>query len=329
MLSYRHISHAVEKFINYVDGRRKGVIKSLKTSLPKLNKTTMDGFDWGRITTIAGPSGGGKSLFLEQLKRDFCDLNPDQKFEILSFEFEMLATDQVSRSVSGKLNMYTKSIYSAGEKKVSDNQMEYIENTARGMKKYPIYYVEQSGTPDEIYTTAVEFAATRKLREQNKGLVITIDHTLLTEGKEGQSEQAVVNELCKKTVKLKKYFESINVNCMIIMLSQLNRDATSSERISNPTFHFPTRNDIFGSSKVFFASDYVFVIMKPLVLEGIEAIGSGYGPSGWPLYNPDNKEQPCIYLHVLKDRFGSNKVLHLLDNFKSSRIDEYVKKSNS
>lgn len=41
----KHIGVAVDDALNYIDGRRKGKIKSLKTSLPKLNKALLDGID--------------------------------------------------------------------------------------------------------------------------------------------------------------------------------------------------------------------------------------------------------------------------------------------
>ena len=42
---FKHISEAVNEFIEYVDGRRTGKIKSLKTGWPKLDKVFLDGLD--------------------------------------------------------------------------------------------------------------------------------------------------------------------------------------------------------------------------------------------------------------------------------------------
>ena len=322
-MDFKHIGKSIEDFMSTVDGRRKGTIRSLRTSLNKLNKHTMNGIPWNRIITLAGRSGSGKSLFLEQLKRDFCDLNKDQKFDVLSFEFEMLSTDQVARNVSGNLDVSTKHLYSADQNTITDAEYDHIGKVADKLKYYPIYYVDESGTPDEIYQTVMRFAEYRKLKENNKGLVVTIDHALLCRGKQGESEKSVIDSLCKTMIRLKKKFDAAGMKIIIIMVSQLNRDIESPDRVMNPKLHYPGRSDIFGSSAIFFASDYVFVIHKPASMEGLVALNSGYGPSGYPLNNKENPDQAHIYLHILKERFGSNAILLLLDNFKRSRIDEY------
>jgi replicative DNA helicase len=262
---------------------------------------------------------------LEQLKRDFCDLNRDQEFDILSFEFEMLSSDQVARSVSGKIDKSTKELYSANQNVIGDDEYAAIKETANSMKRYPIFYVDESGTTDEIYQTVLEFAAFRKLKEQDKGLVITLDHALLCRGKQGDSDKKIIDDLSKTMVRLKKHFDAEGMKVLILLVSQLNREIESPDRLMNPKLHFPGRNDIFGSSSLFFASDYVFIIHKPASIPTIVANGVGYGPHGYPLFNGEGPtKQAHIYLHIIKERFGNNVILQLLDNFKKSRIDEYI-----
>lgn len=45
-LPIRHISAAVTSAKDFIDKRRKGQIKSLKTSKKKLNDALLDGLDW-------------------------------------------------------------------------------------------------------------------------------------------------------------------------------------------------------------------------------------------------------------------------------------------
>lgn len=238
----------------------------------------------------------------------------------------MLSSDQVARSVSGKLGLSTKELYSAGNEPLSDNQITDIQETAMSMNKYPIFYVDESGAPSEIFETVVEFANARDLRKENKGLVVTIDHALLCKGKQGEDEKTLVDKLCKTMIRLKKVFASRGMKILIIMVSQLNREIEKPDRVMNNKLHFPGRADIFGSSSIFFASDYVFVIHKPASMEGIVANKVGYGPNGYPLMNKYNPEQAHIYLHIIKERFGDNVILQLLDNFKASRVEEYFAK---
>ena len=57
-------AHVVEKNLKYVDDRRKGLIKSLETKFPRLNKKLMGGIELDTITCVAALSGAGKSCLL-------------------------------------------------------------------------------------------------------------------------------------------------------------------------------------------------------------------------------------------------------------------------
>jgi len=56
-LEYRHIFEPTKEIIEYIDNRRKGIVKSLKTRWHKFNKTCMGGIEPNTISTIAGISG--------------------------------------------------------------------------------------------------------------------------------------------------------------------------------------------------------------------------------------------------------------------------------
>ena len=56
-LTFRHISTATDEILSYIDDRRKGVAKSLKTKWDKFNNTIGGGFEVGTVTCIAGISG--------------------------------------------------------------------------------------------------------------------------------------------------------------------------------------------------------------------------------------------------------------------------------
>lgn len=278
--------------------------------------------------SICGLSGSGKSVICEELKRDFVDLNPDQKFKILSFEFEMLASDQVARSLGGKLDKTTKQLYSAGGYTVGTDEFDRIQKEAKRISKYPIYYVDDLGTVDEIENTVYQFAEEHELAHKGEGLIITIDHVLLTKGRMGQSEKQIVDDLSHRMVSIKKSLSSKGVNVLIIMIGQLNRNIETPERILNNNLHYPNKNDIFGASSIFQCSDYVLISHKPAVIDGMtdyygpERPGMGY-PHGLPVFNPYNRSQPMVYWHLLKERFGEPKIIMMLDSFAASRVDEF------
>ena len=56
-LSYKHIKEPTQEILRYIDNRRKGVSKSLKTRWSKFNKQCMGGIEPNTIYTIAGISG--------------------------------------------------------------------------------------------------------------------------------------------------------------------------------------------------------------------------------------------------------------------------------
>lgn len=127
-------------------------------------------------------------------------------------------------------------------------------------------------------------------------------------------------------VALKKYLTSLGVKVLFIVLSQLNRNIESNDRIINPRLQYPNKTDLFGASSIYYSSDYVIIIHRPAVIEGL---GNWYGPAvkgfpnGLPIYNPSNSNQPMIYLHIIKERFGMNRVLAMVDELEKSRVTEY------
>lgn len=207
-------------------------------------------------------------MILEEIKRDFIDLNPDEKFEILSFDFEMLIEDQLTRYTSSKVRKSLKEIYSA-EAPLNDKDYKKVMDILEARKTAPIYYVDNPGTPEEIRATIIDFAAHRNLLADNKGLVVSIDHTTLVKGKTGEAEKAVIDALMTEFLGLKKYFASIGLRCIFLVLSQLNRDIERPERTNNPLLHFPTRNDLFAASSVYHCSDYLMITHRPAKVNGI------------------------------------------------------------
>lgn len=65
-LPIKGIDEVVVETKQYIEDRMSGKEKSLKTGSHKLNSHLMNGFDWGRIITVAGLSGSGKSTIVGQ-----------------------------------------------------------------------------------------------------------------------------------------------------------------------------------------------------------------------------------------------------------------------
>ena len=176
-LQIRNIREVASETRIFIDNRRTGKEKSLKVRSSKVNNCFMDGFDWGRIITIAGLSGSGKSTLLRQWIKEIIEINKDEKFEVLSFQFEMLGIDEVARDLSSKLKTSVKKLYSA-EDKLTENDLRNIDSCLDEISKYPINIVDNLGSVPEIKDTIQYFVSTNNLIQSKKGLIVTIDHSL-------------------------------------------------------------------------------------------------------------------------------------------------------
>lgn len=269
-------------------------------------------------------SGSGKSTWLRQIIRGIVDNNDTNTFEFLSFQFEMIGIDEVARDISAKINLSIKQLYSAG-KKLEDDQIALVDEAIKSLENMPISIVDKISSVAEIRDTILYYYSANELIKKDKGLVVTLDHTLLCKAMPNQDDRKLLEDLMRMLVEIKTTIASMGGKFIGIILSQLNRDIESPERVLNPKLHYPNKNDIFGSSAVYYSSDYVIIIHRPAVIDGM---GAWYGPGrdsmpmGYPVFNPLNGSQPLIYAHIIKERFGSPKILTYLDDLKHSKILE-------
>ena len=277
----RPISVVAQEAINYIAGRRDHNIVSLKTRWEKLNKQCMGGIEPNTIYTFAGISGTGKSSLCNTITTDLIDLNPEQEIVVLNFSLEMVGFRQVGRTLSSKLRKTTSALYSS-ETDLDDETFRRVVAVSNQLKEYPIYFVDDPGTPMQIEQIIKNFYETN-IKGTGKHFVITYDHTLLT--KQIGSVIETTSELEKVFIRAKKLPLT-----SIIQIAQMNREIEKPERINNPSAHYPMRSDLSSSDAMFQASDYVFVLHRPEILNITE-----YGPNRLPTNNK-------VYMHLLKNR---------------------------
>lgn len=257
---------------------------------------------------------------------EMIELNKDQEFDVLSFQFEMLGVDELARDVSAKTKKSIKEIYSAGSI-LDDPTLRVIEDKLNEMKKYNISIVDNPGTVSNIKDTILYYCSQNRLAERKRNLVVHLDHTLLVKAEDKEDEKTTIDRLYHTLIALKKYLSSIGIKVIFVIISQLNRNIETPERIMNSKLHYPNKNDLFGASSAYYSSDYVIIIHRPAQVDGL---GNWYGPPvgnepGLPVFNPQNPDQPMIYLHIIKERFGSPTILAMLDELQHAKIVEYSK----
>jgi replicative DNA helicase len=280
-LPIRPISVVANEALNYIKARKEHNVISLATRWKKLNRCCMGGIEPNTVYTIAGISGSGKSSVANLIQTDLIDLNPNRDIVVLTFSLEMVGFRQIGRTLSNKLRRTTSDLYSSHQD-LDDNTYQKVINVSNQLKNYPIYFVDNPGSPEQVRQTILSFYD-KYVKDQNKYFVIIYDHTLLT--KRVGTTIETMSELQEVFIQIKKLPLT-----SIIQLSQMNRNIESPERINNSLAHYPMRSDLSSSDSIFQASDYVLVIHRPEILNIHE-----YGPDHLPTKNK-------VYIHILKNR---------------------------
>jgi len=312
-LVHKPFHKAAKEELSYMLDRMSGKRKSLKTCWKKFNQVSMNGIEWGSIITIAGMSGSGKTAILNEMETSLFKQNPDEKFAVLSFNFEMLARRLVGRKISAKLNKSVKQLYSADleekDKNLTKEDLELAKEYIESIKNLPIYYVDMPGTPVQIREAIYRINDLPEVRD--KKLLITLDHSILVKKTPGKDQMETLYDLSFEANQIKK-----NIDSSFIFLSQLNRSIESTERRQNSDLHYPTKADIFGADALYQYSDVVLVPHRPEML-GIRE----YGPNKL-------STEGFIYWHYLKVRDGDPVIAKMVNDLKHNRVLEYVPPPN-
>lgn len=293
---------AIDRALEYIQGRKQGTITSIKTGLKKLDEYTMDGLEYNKIFSIAALSSHGKSALSKKLRNGIAYLNDNVKQ--LCFGFEMEAREQIDRTISSDLAFDLKKLYSVSEN-LSDNDFKLVQthvNTA--LKNKDIVYVEETNNVDTIINTIYSYWL-QECAEKDLTLVVEIDHILLTKGKDGQSEKSKIDELMEKCNTVKQYIATQGGRILIICLSQMNRGIRGSSELE---LREPDTEDLFGSSYIEQFSHYIMFQYIPFKLRC-----NHYTENKYPTYIKyvsnskkwDSFKVPFIFHHLRKNRSGA------------------------
>lgn len=309
ILPFIPIREAARQELRYIKGRIDGNIKSLKTPWAGFNKAGMNGIEWGSIVTIAGMSGSGKTAILNELETGLFEMNPDEKFAVLSFNFEMMARRLVGRKISKNLNKTVKQIYSADlvekEKNITLNEYQKAIEYAKEISNKPVWYVDIPGTVQEIKNT-IEHFGIRMEENLDKGILVTLDHSILVRKSNEQNQLETLYELAAMFNEMKKKIKS-----SYIIVSQLNRNIESVERIQNKNLHYPQKSDVFGADALYQYSDIFMITHRPEMLN-LRA----YGPLDLPV-------EGVIYWHYIKTRDGDPAVSKMRNLLHINQIKDF------
>lgn len=303
-LTVRHSQGSIESAKAMVLEGMKGEQNFLRTRYPKLNKLLLAGFRFTNFVLICGLSGGGKSMFLNILHRDF--LNPELNgkvkfpFRILHFSFEMAGEDEILRSACSKVKKSYGDLLSA-EKLLTQEECDSVLSAIDTLGDDRLYYVDKPGNRAEIRETIYKFQA----KFPNDKLIITLDHSLLVKYLDEKDEVQLLAELGKLFIDIRK-----DLGALIIVLGQLNDKIEAPQR-RDPSMNYPTKTDIHGSKQIYHAADTILVLHRPEIIHL-----DFYGRKQYPTTK-------MLFLHCLKQRGGDVGMVRFQSDFANGMIHEF------
>jgi replicative DNA helicase len=322
-------SQSVLQAGNYLNDMRKGVIQPLGTRFKEFNEITGGGYHWRQVHVIGGRSGVGKSALLNMLKDDFRKAR--QPLHILVHTMEMNAYELEIRSICEKFSVTKHQL--TGHAEINKALLPEIKKYRETLGDERITYVESqstvSGIERMLYEVALEQGVRFFVKARNgslvpdegrkkdqdgnalvdKGLVYTLDHTVLVKKDRGQNELDMLSKLIQAMIRVRK-----RMKICVILFSQLNRNIMQKDRLQldgrgwMKELQYPQPGDIRGSDEIMYGTDFLMIVHAPEQF-GIQS----YGPHEWPT-------NQRLYWHILKQRYGGLGIMHMKNELAYSRI---------
>jgi len=312
--AWKKQNEAFQLALQYLEKRRLGYIKSIKTPWLKLDDAGTGGLDWHSMIVIAGRPGSGKTLIKDMIVRNLFPLNPGITMRVLEFQLEMRGEVSAIREYSNVVGKTYKQLCSA-DGIISTADIERCHNYAKGRVQFPIDIVEDAPTVEgfkKIISDYMEAHATT----DDKGVktyintMVTLDHSLLLQRdqKTEKDNTEMLYNLGKAITALKRKYP-----IMFIILSQLNRNVDNPERQEDGRYsNYILESDIFGGDALLQHADMVIGLNRP----GKQKI-KFYGPDRYII-----EDERTMVWHFLKCRNGDTRMSFFKTEFETMSVSE-------
>ena len=256
----------------------------------------------GSVVTIAGPSFTGKTIFLNDLKKNIMSVEYNAlatNFVWLSNSLEMTTLMNTLRDLSFKLNKSKKEILTTF---FNEYEKELVNNYFREQGDGRFFINEDPPTPDEFEAGVGSFLEKHKDKDL---VVVDFDHTGLTKGR-GKKE------VMDAIYQIQNRFKKVYPNSLFIDVSQFNRESLG-RTLEKDEVMKPRRSDLYQSDELFQVSDVVICLSIPYKL-GIEQyrlvsptfydyLGAHFGDFNTKRTKVSFQTYGRIFFEKLKDRF--------------------------
>ena len=295
---------AFNEALKYMMKRQSGEEKSIYTPWPKFNDATTDGLEWNTLTVIGGRPGSGKTLIKDQIIRESFDLNPNDDFRVLEFQFEMVGRTSAIREFSSLTGKTYKELCSAGSV-VSSDTINHCHQYAKERVKHPVDIISTPMTVNQMRDQLDMYMNQHK----GKKTMVTLDHTILVKRAPYQNNRLdMLFELGEFFTQAKRDYP-----CLFIALSQLNRNIDNPDRAIDGKYgNYVLESDIFGSDAMLQHADTLVGINRP-AKQKIRF----YGPDRYII-----KDDRTLVLHFLKARNGDARMSFFRGEFEKMQIAE-------
>jgi len=289
--------------LKYMRDRQNGKEKSIYTPWPKFNDAVTDGLEWNTLTVIGGRPGSGKTLIKDQIIREAFTLNPDDDFRVLQFQFEMVGRTSAIREFSSLTGKTYKELCSAGTI-LTTSDFDKCHTYAKGRVGNPVDVIGRPLTVNQMREQVDMY-----FNEHQKKTIITLDHSILVKRAPYQNNRIdMLFELGEFFTETKRQYP-----CMIICLSQLNRNIDNPDRAVDGKYgNYVLESDIFGSDAMLQHADTLIGLNRP-------------AKQKIRLYGPDRyiiEDDRTLILHFLKARNGDTRMSFFKALFERMEIQE-------
>ncbi len=279
---------AIVETLEEIKLRKQGLIQGIKTPWVKFNSMS-GGFQQGFTYMIAAPSGVGKTTLLNIIESALFDVNKE-KILLLCWNLEVSSTMTIVKKVSADLGLEVDKIMSF-ETSLSDTDFQKVQKAIQKYDNHSILYFEDPCNVGDIEET-IDFYHNWTLKEKKeKGvdwkILVMLDHTLLVEKSKEKDNNELVANIGKMSIRSKK-----RTLATFIFLGQLNGNQEKLDRLQNPMFHAPIKDDLYGGKEIWHALETVAILVRPDLLQ-LESYTNQCLPT-------ENR----MYVHWIKNRFG-------------------------